>query len=299
MVDSWIEKDPENHNADKLRALKKQGYEVMWTMMEVQLSLMYDILYTKAAVLHTWPGYCIRDISPLTTAASFLLFHFSGKDGNHSGLDVVVTYTLLSGAFLETTSLLSALGSTWTYAFLCATKWSWLRYAALRTGRWSGKIGQYNMLHRCARRDTAFSPLLGRLANMVGEELKEWWDRKHYSGTIEISDYLMEKISKYIAQLQLPDSAAGLAQTRLYQRTCLNLVDIWKEDEHPSPFHPNRLKELFRVRDGPNSSGLTQRDELATIIYDKNPGYNIDVPRIKYAWRLTEKLLVIQEGRSH
>lgn len=92
-------------------------------MMEVELSLMYDILYTKAAVIHTWPGYCIHIISPLTTTASFLLFHFSCKDGNHSSLDVVVTYTLLSRAFfLETTSLLSALGSTWTYAFLCTTR---------------------------------------------------------------------------------------------------------------------------------------------------------------------------------
>lgn len=132
MVDSWIEKDPGNRDAEKLKALKKQDYEVMWTMMEVELSLMYDILYTKAAVVHTWPGYCVRVISPLATAASFLLFHFSCKDGSHSSLDVVVTYTLLSGAcFLETTSLLTALGSTWTYAFLCATRRSWLRYTAL------------------------------------------------------------------------------------------------------------------------------------------------------------------------
>uniref|UniRef100_A0A0A9CIU6 DUF4220 domain-containing protein n=1 Tax=Arundo donax TaxID=35708 RepID=A0A0A9CIU6_ARUDO len=102
----------------------------------MELSLMYDILYTKAAVIHTWPGYCIRFTSSLVVPASLLLFHSSGKAGQNR-VDVPVTYTLLAGAFLmETTSLLNELGSTWAHAFLCTTRWSWLRYAALCTGGW-------------------------------------------------------------------------------------------------------------------------------------------------------------------
>ncbi|CAM0878649.1 unnamed protein product [Alopecurus aequalis] len=401
IVDSWIEKDSEHNGAHMLRDIVHEDYKGMWTLMEVELSLLYDIMYTKAAVIHTWPGYCIRVVSPLAIVASFLLFHFGVKDG-HSRIDIGITYTLLSGAFLlETTSLLIALGSSWTYSFLCTTSWSWFRYAVLCTGRWdqlrqlvkkitrrqvagqarrwSGEMGQYNMLHFCSRHNTAFSPLLGGLAKMVG--LKELWNRKHYSGTIQISDELRLRLHRYIeglprknkvnsqgmlrknwgvealqahgcydnfkdylgielqegiivwhiatdvflakssranaddaAQAQLmnnirtlsnymmfllverPDMLPGLAQTRLYQHTCQNLVGMWSKAEPSSRSHPNRnirtmLKELFLWRDDPNTCRSLQRDELAVILYSERPGYSTDVPRLCFANWVAEELL--------
>jgi hypothetical protein len=402
IVDSWIEKDSENHGGEMLRDIINEGYKGMWTLMEVELSLLYDILYTKAAVIHTWRGYCIRLVSPLATVAAFLLFHFSVKDG-HRRTDIAITYTLLAGAFLlEMASLLMALGSSWTYSFLCTTRWSWFRYAVLCTGRWnqlrqlvkkitrrqvagharrwSGEMGQYNMLHFCSRQDTAFSPVLGKLAKMVG--LKEWWNSKHYSGTIQISDELrlwlhwyierlprknkvntqgvlrqnwgvqaleahhcydnfkgylgielqegiviwhigtdvflakssrtkadygaaQEKLVKTIRILsnymmfllvERPEMLPGLAQTRLYQQTCENLVDMWCKVESSSHSHPNRkirtmMKELFLWRDDPNTSRLLQRDELAVILYSEKPEYSTDVPRLCYANWVAKELL--------
>nr|XP_051221372.1 uncharacterized protein LOC127339574 [Lolium perenne] len=76
---------------------KKPVY--MWRVMEMELSLMYDILYTKASVTHSWVGYCIRIISPLAVAASLVLFQLSSKYG-YSRVDVDITYTLLGGALL-------------------------------------------------------------------------------------------------------------------------------------------------------------------------------------------------------
>jgi hypothetical protein len=174
-------------------------------------------------MIHTWPGYGIRVASSLAAAASFLLFQFSSKDG-HSRVDVAVSYTLLSGALiLEMASLLRALGSTWTYAFLCNIKWSWLRYTALCSGRWdrlrgfvkaitgrsglynksarrwSGKIGQHNMLHACSRRKRAYESLLGRLARMLGYE--DWFIRYHFSGTMEFSQDLKHRLFEYTKQL--------------------------------------------------------------------------------------------------
>ncbi|CAM0908083.1 unnamed protein product [Alopecurus aequalis] len=202
----------------------------VWALMEIELSLMYDVLYTKAAVVHTLFGYLVRVVSPLTTAVSLLLFQFTIKDG-HTRDDVVITYVLLGGALvMESTSLLNALGSSWTFAFLSTTKWRWLRYAALCDGRWDrlrqvvvtlhhlvnggvarGKryksrrwsytIGQYNMLHFCTRpADTPLtSPLLGRLAKMLGP--KEWWNRKHYSGTVKLSGSARRYISLHMGRL--------------------------------------------------------------------------------------------------
>jgi len=108
-VDSWLEKDPEHNTFEMLRALRKEGSKGMWAFAEMELSLLYDILYTKAAVIHTWPGYFIRFAASASIAASSLLFHFSGRDGHK--VDVAVTYALLAGAFLmEAASLLNALG---------------------------------------------------------------------------------------------------------------------------------------------------------------------------------------------
>uniref|UniRef100_A0A0D3FS92 DUF4220 domain-containing protein n=1 Tax=Oryza barthii TaxID=65489 RepID=A0A0D3FS92_9ORYZ len=36
----------------------------MWKVIEMELSMMYDILYTKAGVIHSWFGYSIRVLSP-------------------------------------------------------------------------------------------------------------------------------------------------------------------------------------------------------------------------------------------
>ncbi|XP_062183712.1 uncharacterized protein LOC133887753 [Phragmites australis] len=188
VVDS--SENPSSYVVGLLRYLKEKEMGYMWTLMEMELSLMYDILYTKAAVVHTLRGYCIRVVSPLAVAASLLLFQFNGREG-HSSADVAITYLLLGSAFLtEMTSLLSALLSTWTFSFLCATRWSGLRHAALcserwhrlrdvvlsirrlaystrvydlfrLSRRWSGTMGQYNMLEMCTAKP-------GRLARMLG-----------------------------------------------------------------------------------------------------------------------------------
>ena len=188
MVDS--SENPGTYLVGILTYLEKNEMGYMWTLTEMELSLMYDILYTKAPVLHTLAGYCIRVVSSLAVVASFLLFLFYGREGNRS-TDVTITYVLLGSAFLmEMTLLLSALWSTWTFFFLCATRWSGLRHAALclerlhklrcmvlslrrlahstriagffrLSRRWSATMGQYNMLEMC-------TAVPGRLAGILG-----------------------------------------------------------------------------------------------------------------------------------
>jgi hypothetical protein len=222
---SVIEKDVvEGHEEYTTKMMDKVE---LWALMEIELSLMYDVLYTKSSVVHTFLGYLVRAISPLIAATSLLLFQFTVKHG-YSRVDIAITYVLLGGAvFMETTSLLNALASSWTFAFLSTTRWRWLRYAALcnkrwdklrrgvvtlhqlvkgggsryRSRRWSYTIGQYNMLHFCTRpRGTPFtSPLLGRLAKKFGPS--EWWNRKHYSASAELPIYIRRSISNHMKRL--------------------------------------------------------------------------------------------------
>ncbi|KAG8064133.1 hypothetical protein GUJ93_ZPchr0004g39452 [Zizania palustris] len=176
-------------NDDGSRWNWSHGWEQLCRLVEMELSLMYDVLYTKAAVIHTWHGYCIRFATLLFTAVAFWLFWLSSKHG-YRWSDVCITYLLLVVTFvLEVRWLLRALASTWTHAFFTNTN-SRLRHAALCSGRWrrfrrfvvsldlrrvsepssyrmwSGKIGQYNLLYECTRD-------------------KEY--KYHYSGALHIS----------------------------------------------------------------------------------------------------------------
>ncbi|KAM3373317.1 hypothetical protein ACQJBY_019992 [Aegilops geniculata] len=400
IVESSEDRDPAN---PEIKVLDHITHEQWYVVMELELSLLYDILYTKAGVVHTSFGYCVCIASPAATAVALLFFQLSGKDGN-SRVDVAITYILLGGALLlEIRSLLSALGSSWTLPFLCATRWSFLKHAFLCRGRWdrlrrwivslhrlikvmrvswclrparrwSGTVGQYNMLHLCSRPSKRNSPLPGRFAMMLGFE--EWWNREHHSQTARISEYLKEELRLYIHKLvteghvstqgifrkkwgeyaiqtkcmnlyeklkdnlgvefqegiiiwhiatdlylldgkhtemetmegqpmyesvrvlsnymmfllvERPYMLPGLAQSRLYRRTCENLVKIWGPEgqTHQAP----SWRDMFRLRDGPNSrSSLQRRKKLADMVQEKNPKAGPETPRLSYAIDVAKEL---------
>ncbi|CAM0907718.1 unnamed protein product [Alopecurus aequalis] len=230
LVDSSVKMDHPH------RVISPLGWKNTWRLIEMELSLLYDILYTKAAVIHTWPGYCIRFMTPLVTVGAFLLFHLSNGLDGQSGVDVTITYALLGGAlFIEVTALLRAIGSTGTLAFLLALhrRWSWLRHALVCTGRWrrlrrlllslgllgittrrrwSGNIGQYNLLHFCSRDS---SRPLSRLAEILG--LRERWNKWHYSRTLVVSEKVKELVYTQHDKLMSRSShvnALGLLRTK-------------------------------------------------------------------------------------
>uniref|UniRef100_A0A8R7PY61 DUF4220 domain-containing protein n=2 Tax=Triticum urartu TaxID=4572 RepID=A0A8R7PY61_TRIUA len=126
-------------------------------LVRMQLSLMRDIIYTKAAVIHTWHGRVFRVVSTGFTLVAFYLFHQSAMAGfGYNKGDMVVTYILLAGAlFLEVASLLRSALSTWTCAWLLAAGWNRLHKAVVYLRRgvraarrcWSlqDTIGQHDL----------------------------------------------------------------------------------------------------------------------------------------------------------
>lgn len=157
-------------------------------LMEMELSLMYDIMYTKSAVIHTWYGCCIRIVSLLFTVMALLLFQFSSKGGQKTG-DIAITYALLLGALLvEFASLLRAAVSTWTYEFLSVRRWHRLHDVVRSLRRllraesyrsWSGSVGQYNLFWSCAHERME---LTERMARMMG--LEELWNQVRYHSEV-------------------------------------------------------------------------------------------------------------------
>ncbi|VAH55150.1 unnamed protein product [Triticum turgidum subsp. durum] len=181
---------------------KSISADEMYRVVEMQLSLMHDVVYSKAVVIYTWYGLCIRVISPVFTAVAFVLFHRSGLsagDHHYSRADVVITYILLGGAVtLEMVSVLRAMFSRWTSLVLNAREergmWGLLAHAITSIRRfvlpkrrrskwwWSNSMGQHNLIDLCVRSRVSRT---SRFAGWMGFE--DRWNTMVYSSSIPVS----------------------------------------------------------------------------------------------------------------
>ncbi|KAB5525247.1 hypothetical protein DKX38_022996 [Salix brachista] len=123
-------------------------------VVEVELGLIYDMLYTKAPLIYSRYGIILRCISFLLSVTAFIVFQVKIEKHAYSSIDVAITYLLLAASvFLE------------LYAFLCLVlsdrPMIWLLdkggnaltsaiYSRLRklttSKRWSRCISQYNLI---------------------------------------------------------------------------------------------------------------------------------------------------------
>ncbi|CAM0908748.1 unnamed protein product [Alopecurus aequalis] len=184
----WPEED--------VSAREKRHIEEVYRAVEVELALTYDMLYTKAEVIHTWYGYLIRGINFWLCFIALGIFTGSSRD-SYCTLDVVITFVLLGGACaLEVASSFKVIGSTWTYAILKGYGWTRLANAILfaryhlivvRDGRWSNSVGQYDFISFCASDKTKF---MTRMAESFGFE--DWWKKFYYTKHVKLSPVLRE-----------------------------------------------------------------------------------------------------------
>ncbi|VVB08061.1 unnamed protein product [Arabis nemorensis] len=93
-------------------------------IIEVELGFLYDALFTKIAVLHTFIGSVSRLVAFGTLLAAFILFLKKPNKGHEfDGADVAVTLTLfIVGIALDIISVILFLFSDWTYAALSSLK---------------------------------------------------------------------------------------------------------------------------------------------------------------------------------
>uniref|UniRef100_A0ACD5X710 Uncharacterized protein n=1 Tax=Avena sativa TaxID=4498 RepID=A0ACD5X710_AVESA len=199
----------------------------MYRVAEVQLSLMYGVFYSKAPVIHTWHGHCIRVLSPMAiVAAALLVFRqFSDEEDGYccSRVDVSATYALLVGAVvLEIISLMRAMFSGWaeasfTSAFFASESISlirlirillWavvsstrdlLRQAMMKAGMplryWSGSMGQHNFIHLCTQSKVSRS---SKVARWMGRE--DWWNTLVYTSSTLVPANFSQLLENQLVQ---------------------------------------------------------------------------------------------------
>ncbi|KAJ1261648.1 hypothetical protein BS78_09G046700 [Paspalum vaginatum] len=142
-----------------------------YKMGEIQLSLMYDHLYTKVGLRYAARRPVVTLGAPVltlvATSSALVLFATARKDGVYSAVDVAVSYVLLAGAVaLELLSVLTFTLSFRSYCFLReklgasggltrAVFWAVRFLRPYHRPMWSNKWAQYNLLTGCVKEKQA------------------------------------------------------------------------------------------------------------------------------------------------
>ncbi|XP_038679233.1 uncharacterized protein LOC119980560 [Tripterygium wilfordii] len=146
---------------------KDMNSEKAFKVIEVELGLMYDILYTRAALSCTWLGNFLRLVKLSSIMFAFVEFLLIDKHA-YLVVDVNITYFLLVGAIaLEIYEILVMLPSDHTMFWLSKHNKSlvdfaynvifhlkyWLQWSSLIAfnKRWSNTMGSYNLISFCLK----------------------------------------------------------------------------------------------------------------------------------------------------
>lgn len=159
---------------ESMKFFKDKTAKDAFRVIEAELNFFYEVLYTKAAVVHCPTGYFFRAISIGCVITAFALFYVLNKQQSFHEYDIKITYTLLLGAVgLEFVALSMLICSDWTIALLGRSEKDSSIKTIKRTfiefllkfksedssfalhmlhARWSKSIFQYNLIDSRLRR---------------------------------------------------------------------------------------------------------------------------------------------------
>jgi hypothetical protein len=134
--------------------ISKNTAEDAFKVVEIELGLIYDMLYTKAPLIYSRAGIILRSISFLLTFTALISFQILIDKHAYSTIDITITYLLFAAAvFLEFYAFLCLVFSDWTMIWLTdeggnalsSALYSLIRKLT-RSKRWSRSIAQYNLI---------------------------------------------------------------------------------------------------------------------------------------------------------
>uniref|UniRef100_R7W3B0 DUF4220 domain-containing protein n=1 Tax=Aegilops tauschii TaxID=37682 RepID=R7W3B0_AEGTA len=215
---------PSNINHDDIMNMfSEDRWESMCKVVEMELSLMYDILYTKAAVVHTWHGYAIRLASPPSRSCCLVS---TAKRACRQKMKLSVMYCCGGWKKLRrfVKSLCISQLSLWLWTCACPKEPKSYR-------RWPGIFGQCNLLSQCTAGNRHNLYSMPRLAI-------EW------EGHSSLRDFQWEDHSR---GLEIPDSVKKLVFQNIWEKLFRDPVELAKrerqsntDDSPPRP--PNHDK---------------------------------------------------------
>ncbi|KAH7864817.1 hypothetical protein Vadar_034220 [Vaccinium darrowii] len=125
-------------------------------LIEIELGLTYDMLFSKVGTIFTLLGRILRLLSFSLIVSVLVIYITCNKHHGHSEVDHVVTITLLAGTiFLEIAGIIVQLRSDWAMVWACRNQSEWAtpvfivhKFLISRcpSQRWTRVIGQFNLV---------------------------------------------------------------------------------------------------------------------------------------------------------
>ncbi|KAK3410735.1 hypothetical protein EUGRSUZ_J02761 [Eucalyptus grandis] len=183
-----------------LSILKDKSFHVLFRVIEIELGLMYDLLYTKAIVMQKRWGFTLRTVSILLTVMVLVLFSLSDKD-KYSTFNICVTFLLLSVAvFIEIYALFYLLFSDEAVCWLKDRNPAILDFVErlqplYKRRRWSGSMGQYNLLSFAIKEKHLACHQILQLLHVDQKVLKFL-----YWGNVKVTNFLKEQFMNFLKE---------------------------------------------------------------------------------------------------
>jgi hypothetical protein len=167
----------EIRDAFKRREESEQKLEFVLT----ELTIIYDMIYTKAMVLQGWTGV-FRCIALVSIMVAFVLFWANQHLYAQRTTNAAITYTLfIATLFVEVYSIFTVIASPWTRARARPGTFLYrLSYYPSCQGLPSPSMGQFNLIEYCMSKKST-PEFISRVSEALGLE-KHWrnfWHVKH------------------------------------------------------------------------------------------------------------------------
>jgi hypothetical protein len=104
-------------SSSEMRDIMDHPNELL-SVVDVELGILYNDLYTKSVVTRTRIGIILRCISQMAAVVAFMMFVAGDRQG-YNGIDIAITYSLfIGGFFLEVCAVFNLMMSPSTWAWL-------------------------------------------------------------------------------------------------------------------------------------------------------------------------------------
>ncbi|KAK2403809.1 putative transmembrane protein [Trifolium repens] len=181
--------------------------------IEVELGLIYDMLYTKAVITYSYHGILLKSVSFFCTLFAFIAFSFlifkqsvyiklDFEGHKHWNYDLIITFVLFIGAILlEIYAVIVLLSSSWVMNWLSKHKsrrvdllYKFVSFCQFcfklsHTIRWSNQMSQFNLISFCLKDESVKCIKLQKLFCIY-----KFFEKSYYQKTKQVSEGLKELI---------------------------------------------------------------------------------------------------------
>ncbi|GFP82756.1 hypothetical protein PHJA_000418700 [Phtheirospermum japonicum] len=201
------------HLDSSRRYFRELNPERAFAVVEVELGLVFDELYTKAPVVYNMRGFVFRMVTFSFTLFAFLIFTFLCEKSKFKKLDLIITYLLLGVAIcLEIYASWVWINSDWARNWMNGREKEKTLSSRIvgffqrpdEKKRWSHKMAQQNLLEHCIvdEKDTVcvrIQKCLRRVTKLIRihNYLEKHWYKTFVDVTPKLKELIFEELDSY------------------------------------------------------------------------------------------------------